>query len=80
MYKRQDLGTWDWHIPSSRLIASARAAQLQGLQAEPFEGAFLDFFRHVPMEDRHSLRQNYQQLVEGRRTHYQVTYLSLIHI
>jgi diguanylate cyclase (GGDEF)-like protein/PAS domain S-box-containing protein len=69
-----DLGTWDWHIPSSRLIASARAAQLQGLQAEPFEGAFLDFFRHVPMEDRHSLRQNYQQLVEGRRTHYQVTY------
>ena len=69
-----DLGTWDWHIPSSRLIASARAAQLQGLQAEPFEGPFLDFFRHVPMEDRHSLRQNYQQLVEGRRSHYQVTY------
>ena len=69
-----DLGTWDWHIPSSRLFASARAAQLQGLEPAPFEGAFLDFFRQVPMEDRHSLRQNYQQLVEERRSHYQVTY------
>lgn len=69
-----DLGTWDWHIPASRLIASARASQLQGLEAEPFEGAFLDFFRHVPMEDRHRLRQSYQQLVQERRSHYQVTY------
>ena len=69
-----DLGTWDWHIPSSRLFASARAAELQGLSATPFEGAFLDFFRQVPMADRHSLRQSYQQLVEERRNHYQVTY------
>ena len=69
-----DLGTWDWHIPSSRLIASARASQLQGLEAAAFEGAFLDFFRQVPMEDRHNLRQRYQQMVEQRRSHYQVTY------
>ncbi|QNG99575.1 sensor domain-containing protein [Pseudomonas sediminis] len=69
-----DLGTWDWHIPSSRLFASARASQLQGLESLPFEGAFLDFFRQVPMEDRHSLRQSYQRLVEERRSHYQVTY------
>ncbi|WP_296269775.1 bifunctional diguanylate cyclase/phosphodiesterase [Pseudomonas sp. UBA6323] len=69
-----DLGTWDWHIPGSRLIASARAAQLQGLDAAPFEGAFLDFFRHVPMEDRRSLRQHFQQMVEECRSHYQVTY------
>ncbi|MDH0957227.1 PAS domain S-box protein [Pseudomonas chengduensis] len=69
-----DLGTWDWHIPSSRLFASARASQLQGLESLPFEGAFLDFFRQVPMEDRHSLRQSYQSLVAERRSHYQVTY------
>ncbi|MDU9407543.1 PAS domain S-box protein [Pseudomonas sp. zfem001] len=69
-----DLGTWDWHISSSRLFASARASQLQGLESRPFEGAFLDFFRQVPMEDRHSLRQSYQRLVEERRSHYQVTY------
>lgn len=69
-----DLGTWDWHIPSSRLFASARASQLQGLESRPFEGAFLDFFHQVPMEDRHSLRQSYQRLVEERRSHYQVTY------
>ncbi|PTU80204.1 histidine kinase [Pseudomonas indoloxydans] len=69
-----DLGTWDWHIPSSRLIASARASQLQGLEAATFEGAFLDFFCKVPMEDRHSLRQSYQSLVAERRSHYQITY------
>ncbi|MDZ4191367.1 MAG: PAS domain S-box protein [Pseudomonas sp.] len=69
-----DLGTWDWHIPSSRLFASARASQLQGLESLPFEGAFLDFFRQVPMEDRHSLRQSYQSLVAEHRSHYQVTY------
>ena len=69
-----DLGTWDWHIPTNRLFASARASQLQGLESLPFEGAFLDFFRQVPMDDRRSLRQSYQQLVEQRRSHYQVTY------
>lgn len=69
-----DLGTWDWHIPSSRLFASARASQLQGLEPLPFEGAFLDFFRQVPMEDRHSLRQSYQSLVAEHRSHYQITY------
>ncbi|EZH78030.1 histidine kinase [Ectopseudomonas composti] len=69
-----DLGTWDWHIPSSQLFASARASQLQGLESLPFEGVFLDFFRQVPMEDRHSLRQSYQRLVDERRSHYQVTY------
>ncbi len=69
-----DLGTWDWHIQSSRLIASERASQLQGLEAATFEGAFLDFFRQVPMEDRHYLRQSYQRLVEENRSHYQVTY------
>ena len=69
-----DLGTWDWHIPSSRLFASVRASQLHGLESLPFEGAFLDFFRQVPMEDRHSLRQSYQSLVAEHRSHYQVTY------
>ncbi|UYP28904.1 PAS domain S-box protein [Pseudomonas sp. Z8(2022)] len=69
-----DLGTWDWDIPGNRLIASARASQLQGLEPVAFEGTFLDFFRHVPMADRHNLRQSYQQLAQEHRNHYQVTY------
>jgi diguanylate cyclase (GGDEF)-like protein/PAS domain S-box-containing protein len=69
-----DLGTWDWDIPGNRLIASARASQLQGLEPVAFEGAFLDFFRHVPMADRHNLRQSYQELAQEHRNHYQVTY------
>ncbi|MGE8505431.1 MAG: EAL and GGDEF domain-containing protein [Pseudomonas sp.] len=69
-----DLGTWDWHIPTRRLFASARASQLQGLEPVPFESDFLAFFRQVPMEDRQSLRQSYLRLVEQGITHYQVTY------
>ncbi|WAJ35817.1 EAL domain-containing protein [Pseudomonas sp. GOM7] len=69
-----ELGTWDWHIPTQRLYASARAAELQGLPATPFDGDFLSFFNHVPMSDRQNLRQSYLQLVEQRQTHYQVTY------
>ncbi|QMV61352.1 PAS domain S-box protein [Pseudomonas berkeleyensis] len=69
-----DLGTWDWHIPTRRLFASARASQLQGLEPVPFESDFLAFFRQVPMEDRQSLRQSYLRLVEQGKTHYQVTY------
>ncbi|MGG2400009.1 PAS domain S-box protein [Pseudomonas sp. SH1-B] len=69
-----DLGTWDWHIPSNRLLASARASQLQGLPLEPFDGAFLDFFGYVPMGDRHELRSRYLQLIEEQTSQYQVTY------
>lgn len=69
-----DLGTWDWHIPTDRLYASARAAELHGVQAGPFDGDFLAFFSQVPMSDRQSLRQRYLSLVAQRQTHYQVTY------
>ena len=69
-----DLGTWDWHIPSNRLFASTRSAQLHGLDPAPFEGSFIDFFQQIPMKDRHRLRQSYQDMLEEQRSHYQVTY------
>ncbi|XLX42218.1 PAS domain S-box protein [Ectopseudomonas mendocina] len=69
-----DMGTWDWHTPDNRLYASTRAAQLHGLPSQPFEGAFFDFFRQVPLEDRYSLRQSYLRLIEEQRSYYQVTY------
>ena len=72
-----DLGTWDWHIPSNILFGSARAAMLHGLPLEPFSDDFRKFFRNVPRADRHAMRLIYNELVEGSRDHYQVTYRAL---
>ncbi|VXC37308.1 PAS domain S-box-containing protein/diguanylate cyclase (GGDEF) domain-containing protein [Pseudomonas sp. 8Z] len=69
-----DLGAWDWHIPSSRMFASTRAASLHGLATQPFDGAFDDFFIQVPLEDRRALRRAYRELLEQHGNSYQVTY------
>ena len=68
------LGTWDWHIPSNMLYASARASDLQGVVSGPYHGPFGDFFACVPEEDRHKMRRAYQDLVAGLRQEYQVIY------
>lgn len=69
-----NLGTWDWHIPSDMLYGSERAASLHGLPAEPYHGEFIDFFQHVPEEDRRIMRKAYRDAVEGVQREYQVTY------
>lgn len=68
------LGTWEWHIPSNTLFGSARAAQLHGLPEKPFHDTFGEFFTVIPMEDRLMMRQHYEELLQGIRTHYQITY------
>ncbi|MCU1729693.1 EAL domain-containing protein [Pseudomonas sp. 7P_10.2_Bac1] len=68
------LGTWDWHIPSGRLYGSARAAQLHGLPAEPFNESFDAFFDGVPKEERWTMRNAYRSLREGPAGNYQLTY------
>ena len=69
-----NLGTWDWHIPSGMLYGSGRASSLHGLPAEPYHGDFAAFFRLVPEDDRHHMRQVYAELVAGLRDNYQLTY------
>src|SRR5690606_32900514 len=69
-----ELGTWDWHIPSDTLYASARAAELQGITEGSFHGPFQEFFSCILPEDRSRMRQAYRELVEGQRRDYQVTY------
>ncbi|MGE8409801.1 MAG: EAL domain-containing protein [Pseudomonas sp.] len=68
------LGTWDWHIPSGMLYGSARAAQLHGLDPEPFHESFDAFFEGVPESERSSMRQAYRSLREGPAGNYQITY------
>jgi len=68
------LGTWDWHIPTGMLYGSARAAQLHGLEPEPFHESFDAFFEGVPGEERDSMRQAYRSLREGPAGNYQITY------
>lgn len=69
-----DLGTWDWHIPSNMLFASARAALLHGLTDAPFHDDFRKFFSHIPVADRRDMRRHYNALVAGTSQDYQVTY------
>lgn len=69
-----ELGTWDWHIPSDTLYASARASELQAIIEGPFHGPFQEFFSHIRPEDRSAMRQAYRELVAGQRRDYQVTY------
>src|SRR5690606_2311791 len=57
-----ELGTWDWHIPSATLYASARASELQGISEEPYHGDFRTFFASIPLTDRQLLRQAYKDL------------------
>ncbi|MDB5984522.1 MAG: histidine kinase [Pseudomonas sp.] len=68
------LGTWDWHIPSGMLYGSARAAQLHGMEPEPFHESFDSFFDGVLGEERDNMRQTYRSLREGPDGNYQITY------
>jgi diguanylate cyclase (GGDEF)-like protein/PAS domain S-box-containing protein len=69
-----ELGNWEWHIPSDRLYASARASELQGLIDGPFDGSFREFFRTVAAKDRQLMRAEYSDLLSGNRQSYQATY------
>jgi diguanylate cyclase (GGDEF)-like protein/PAS domain S-box-containing protein len=69
-----NLGTWDWHIPSGTLYASARAASLHGLAAEPYHGEFASFFQRVPEQDQRQMRQTYRESRDGQQREYQTTY------
>src|SRR5471032_258223 len=70
----EQLGTWDWHIPSGMLYGSARAAQLHGLEALPFHEPFDAFFEGMSDEEREGMRNAYRSLREGPDGNYQLTY------
>ena len=72
-----ELGTWDWHIPSDMLYASARSSHLQGILEGPYHGSFREFFAHVPADDRRLMRIAFRVVVSGQRKDYQVVYRSL---
>jgi len=70
------LGTWEWHVPSGQLFASARTAELHGLPAQPFYDVYHKLFRHLPERDQQRLTAQYRELLAqpGRlhAVHYQV--------
>ena len=70
------LGTWDWHIPSDALFASARAAQLHGLPTRTFQCDLRTFFATVHADDRAAMRRTYRELLGGQRNEHHITYRS----
>jgi diguanylate cyclase (GGDEF)-like protein/PAS domain S-box-containing protein len=72
------MGIWDWHIPSGMLHASARAAQLHGMAAEPFHDFFDTFFASVPAQERDRMRGAWRTLLAGHEEHFRLTYRFLL--
>ncbi|MCV4288650.1 EAL domain-containing protein [Pseudomonas capsici] len=68
------MGTWDWHIPSDMLHASAQAAQLHGMPAQPFHDTLHVFFADVPVEERNRMRQAYNTALDNKDDSFQITY------
>ncbi|MEX5573305.1 EAL domain-containing protein [Pseudomonas lijiangensis] len=68
------MGTWDWHIPSDTLHASAQAAQLHGMPAQPFNDTLHIFFADVPAEERNRMRQAYNAVLDSQEDSFQITY------
>ncbi|WP_200995097.1 putative bifunctional diguanylate cyclase/phosphodiesterase [Pseudomonas cichorii] len=68
------MGTWDWHIPSDTLHASAQAAQLHGMPAQPFNDTLHIFFADVPAEERNRMRQAYNAMLDSQDDSFQITY------
>ncbi|MBP8184778.1 MAG: EAL domain-containing protein [Pseudomonas sp.] len=62
-----DLGLWDWHLPSAKIFASARAASLHGLRESPYDGPLEQFFRYIPVDDQRITLAAYQQLRDGHQ-------------
>ncbi|RRV07231.1 bifunctional diguanylate cyclase/phosphodiesterase [Pseudomonas sp. v388] len=68
------MGTWDWHIPSAMLHASARAAQLHGLEALPLHDHFETFFAGVPPRAREHMRRAWLHVLSDHDDDFHLTY------
>ncbi|SHN17952.1 PAS domain S-box-containing protein/diguanylate cyclase (GGDEF) domain-containing protein [Pseudomonas asturiensis] len=68
------MGTWEWDIPTGRLQASARAAQLHGLRAQPVDDDFAHFFKDVPARERQRMRRAYRAVLKARQDTFRLTY------
>jgi PAS domain S-box-containing protein len=61
------LGHWDWHIPSGRIVCSDEIYRMFGVQPEQFQSTYEHFFEFVHPSDRESLRTKIQvALLESR--------------
>ena len=60
-----DLGLWDWHLPSAKIFASARAASLHGLSESSYNGPLEQFFTYIPPDDQQIALAAYRQLRDG---------------
>ena len=68
------MGTWDWHIPSGMLHASARAAQLHGLEPVPFHDRFDSFFASLAPRARDAMRRAWQSVLDRQDDDFQLSY------
>ncbi len=69
-----ELGLWDWHLRSNHVYASARASKLHGLTEQAYDGPIGGFFQFIPDDQQRKALAIFQQLRDGQRDDFRVTY------
>lgn len=52
-----ELGTWELHVPTGQVVASAQLARLFGMQLDQFAGTPAGIARHIHPDDRVAVQQ-----------------------
>ena len=68
------MGIWDWKPGSDTLHCSARAAELNGLAPDEWQGSARAFLRRIVSEDKRAIRRALVTICRGHQPHYLVTY------
>jgi PAS domain S-box-containing protein len=64
------LGTWDWHIPSGRVVSNARTAQLLGYAPEELDGSLAAWEGLMHPDDRGPVMRRLADHFGGRTPEY----------
>jgi PAS domain S-box-containing protein len=64
------MGSWEWHIPSERVVWSATLEKIHGLPVGGFDGTFEAYQRDIHPEDRERVLTLIRKSVESGNDHH----------
>lgn len=68
------MGTWDWHIPTNKVIGSEKVEPILGLQQDEFAGTYEAFLDLVWPEDRALVEEAISHTLDGEGKEYEVEF------
>ncbi|MCA9144183.1 MAG: PAS domain S-box protein [Planctomycetaceae bacterium] len=64
------MGSWEWHIPTAKVIWSPTLEKIHGLEAGEFSGTFEAYQQDIHPDDREYVLETIRQTVELKREHH----------